>query len=109
MSENLSETSRRDVGKILSELAVVLDSMVGLASQGDFLIGEAHRLLRPPKHRARGTKPSVLIVDDDQHILRATERALKGKFAITRATTVTEGIELIRSVPFDAIVVDYNL
>ena len=109
MSEKLSASSKRDVSKILSELAVVFDSMVGLASQGDFLIGEAHRLLRAPRHRARGTKPSVLVVDDDQRILRSVERTLKGKFTITRAATVTEAIELVRSVPFDAIVADYNL
>jgi ActR/RegA family two-component response regulator len=97
-----------EVDGLLGQLSIVLDDIVSLVSHGDFLIGEAHRLI---KHAPTptGAKPSLLVVDDEELVLKALVRSLRKEFQITTTMTVEEAIELLRTVQFDAVISDFNL
>jgi len=55
-------------------------------------------------------KPRVLLVDDDEKILRALVRSLRGSFDLTTATSGAEGLEMLdREAPFEVIVSDMKM
>ena len=56
-------------------------------------------------------KPRVLLVDDDEHLLRSLERVLRTKFDITTASSGTEGITALSTAtePFAVVVSDYQM
>jgi PleD family two-component response regulator len=97
-----------DVDKLLGQLSVTLDDIVSLVNQGDFLIGEASRLLKKSR-LANDEKPSLLLVDDEELVLKALARSLGKEFEITKAQTVEEAIELLGRVSFDAVISDFHL
>lgn len=104
----MTQGEERNVVKILGELSVVLDDIVGLVQHGDQLIGEAHRTMRVELSIVDG-KPSVLLVDDDELLLHSLHRALKLDFQLATAATIEEAIDLLRAVLFTAVVCDFNL
>jgi response regulator RpfG family c-di-GMP phosphodiesterase len=56
-------------------------------------------------------KPRVLLVDDDEHLLRSLDRVLRSRFEITTAPSGTEGIAALSAAgePFAVIVSDYQM
>ena len=107
MSQPPTDTQNDNLRKLLHQLSTVLDDIVGLTIEGDFLLGEVHRALGK-KVRQVQEKPSVLLVDDDERLLKALARTLSA-FTITTATTVAEAIDLIRTVHFDAVISDFDI
>lgn len=102
----MPEENDRRLSKTLGELAIVFDDFVGLASQGDFLIGQAYKELRQASRR----EPKVvLIVDDDQMQVKALTRSLKSDFQIVPAGSVEEAIDVLRTMQVDAIIADLEL
>ena len=64
----------------------------------------------PPAPEARSTgRPSILVIDDEDGILRAVERWLGRKAQITGTTDPERGLRLARSGDFDLILCDLNM
>jgi ActR/RegA family two-component response regulator len=97
-----------EVDSLLGQLSVVLDDIVSLVSHGDFLIGEAHRLIKHTPTRTN-EKPSLLLVDDEELVLKALVRGILKEFLVKTTATVEEAIELLRTAPFDAVISDFRL
>lgn len=96
----------RQLNKTLGELVVVLDDIVGLASQGDFLVGRAYRELRLVFPKQSNV---VLIVDDDPVLLKALARSLKADFQIVPVNTAEDAIEVLRTTQVTAVIADLEL
>ena len=99
---------KREAQRLLGDAVVKFDEIAGLLAESDFIIGEVSRLLRVPA-LTPDELPTVLIVDDDELVLRGLARALKAQFSVTTAPAVEDAIELLQSVTFSAVVSDMDL
>ena len=63
----------------------------------------------PVATKARGRRPRILLVDNDERVLRAASRAVSEHFDAVVATGGEEALSLIAEVAVDAMVVDLNL
>lgn len=53
--------------------------------------------------------PRILLVDDNEHVLRALVRNFSRKFQVRTATNVTEALALLNVEPFDAVISDMEM
>lgn len=53
-------------------------------------------------------RPRVLLVDDDEHLLRATARSLK-QFQVTAVASGAEAVDAVKAVVFDVVVSDIHM
>jgi CheY-like chemotaxis protein len=63
----------------------------------------------PPPPVARGVRPSVLVVDDDDLNLQTFRRAFRGDFEITCSDSGARALELLACTSFDIALVDYAM
>lgn len=56
-----------------------------------------------------GSRPRVLVLDDDPMVVRSTERVLRRAFDVTATSSMASAISLARSESFAVFVTDYNL
>jgi CheY-like chemotaxis protein len=53
--------------------------------------------------------PTLLVVDDDEHVIRVAKRLLGDTFDIATARTADEAAQLLRIRSFDTILTDYDM
>ncbi len=53
--------------------------------------------------------PTLLIVDDDENILKVAQRMLAGAFSIKTAKNAVEGARLLKENYFNAVLTDFNM
>lgn len=102
------DEEKREAQKLLGDVVVKFDEIVGLLEESDFIIGQVSRLLRVPALAPNGL-PTVLVVDDDELVLRGLARTLKTHFSVTTASGAEDAIELLQSVTFSAVISDMDL
>lgn len=56
-----------------------------------------------------GSRPRVLVLDDDPMVVRSTERVLRRAFDVTATSSIASAVSLARSESFAVFVTDYNL
>lgn len=54
-------------------------------------------------------KPRLLLVDDDQLLLRATRRALQDRYHVLISSTPTDALRIMEEQPVDVLVSDYEI
>lgn len=55
------------------------------------------------------TKPVVIIVDDDEDMLRSVRIVLSRKYTVVTASSAAQALELIRSTPAAVVVLDIKM
>ncbi len=66
-------------------------------------------LISQPRSKWSNSMPSLLVIDDDRTILALVEKALTPIADITTAANATDGLEMLRSGDFDAVLLDIQL
>lgn len=56
-----------------------------------------------------GTRPRVLLVDDDEGLLESTQAVLEDTFQVLTATTGSEALHLLRTEEVDIVCADFSM
>ncbi len=100
----------RDVKRVLKRHKIgVVENGVRRFPEAEMLSFLAEKIQRIQKQRTRALAGALLVVDDDESNLDFVERALRGHYTVSRASSGADALAALKDKPAEVIVADQRM